>query len=192
MNNFDQPYTFDLKGQCALLCRRDHLRLGGFVATKLATKIFGANMAQRRSVLSSRTSRAALSYSDAPEWEIINPGLRLGYGRGRGSYGRGASWLAASLLERRHSRQDQAGPRRRSHPRRGSTILSHEQAKDAARGWLKSLKAGNDAPVALILNDVLDRYFEARAAEGMKSIRRQGQRSTFDQSSDRRRSRISR
>ncbi|MER9064242.1 hypothetical protein [Mesorhizobium sp. M0698] len=73
MNNFDQPYTFDLKGQCALLCRRDHLRLGGFVATKLATKIFGANMAQRRSVLSSRTSRAALSYSDAPEWEIINP-----------------------------------------------------------------------------------------------------------------------
>jgi hypothetical protein len=53
-------------------------------------------MARRRSVLSSRTSRAALPASDAPEWEIASPGVRLGYRRGRGTHGRGGTWLAAT------------------------------------------------------------------------------------------------
>ncbi|MEZ0213595.1 MAG: tyrosine-type recombinase/integrase, partial [Xanthobacteraceae bacterium] len=49
-------------------------------------------------------------------------------------------------------------------------VLSHEQAKDAARAWAKSLRSGSDASPALTVNTILDRYFEARAAEGMKSI----------------------
>jgi hypothetical protein len=53
-------------------------------------------MARRRSALSSRTSRAALPPSDAPEWEITGPGVRLGYRRGRGTHGRGGTWLAAT------------------------------------------------------------------------------------------------
>ncbi|MDG4903545.1 MULTISPECIES: site-specific integrase [unclassified Mesorhizobium] len=127
-------------------------------------------MAQRRSVLSSRTSRAALPYSDAPEWEIINPGLRLGYRRGRGSYGRGGSWLAASRLSDGTRIQTKLGRADDVTAADGSGVLSHEQAKDAARAWQKVLKAGSDAPAALTVNDALDRYFEARAAEGMKSI----------------------
>ncbi|RVC97437.1 site-specific integrase [Mesorhizobium sp. M2A.F.Ca.ET.029.05.1.1] len=127
-------------------------------------------MAQRRSVLSSRTSRAALPYSDAPEWEIINPGLRLGYRRGRGSYGRGGSWLAASRLPDGTRIQTKLGRADDATAADGNGVLSHEQAKDAARAWQKALKVGSDAPAALTVNDALDRYFEARAAEGMKSI----------------------
>ncbi|UCI08698.1 tyrosine-type recombinase/integrase [Mesorhizobium sp. B1-1-8] len=127
-------------------------------------------MAQRRSVLSSRTSRAALPYSDAPEWEIINPGLRLGYRRGRGSYGRGGSWLAASRSADGTRIQTKLGRADDVVAADGSAILSHEQAKEAARTWVKSLKAGGDTAPALTVNEALDRYFEARAAEGMKSI----------------------
>src|SRR5436305_11383521 len=52
----------------------------------------------------------------------------------------------------------------------GSSVLTHEQAKDAARAWAKSLRGGPGVAPALTVNAVLDRYFEARAAEGMKSI----------------------
>lgn len=55
-------------------------------------------------------------------------------------------------------------------PADGKNTLTHEQAKDAARVWAKSLKAGSGAAPVLTVNAALDRYFEARAAEGMKSI----------------------
>jgi hypothetical protein len=44
-------------------------------------------MAKHRSPLTSRTSRGALPPSDAPVWEVISPGVRLGYRRGRGTNG---------------------------------------------------------------------------------------------------------
>ncbi len=127
-------------------------------------------MAQRRSILSSRTSRSALPRSDKPEWEVIGPGLRLGYRAGRGSSGRGGSWLVAS--------RDVAGKRIQSRlgkaddllPADGKAVLDHEQAKAGARAWLKSLRAGAGASQALTVDMALDRYFEARAAEGMKSL----------------------
>ncbi|AZO39497.1 MAG: site-specific integrase [Mesorhizobium sp.] len=127
-------------------------------------------MAQRRSILGSRTSRASLPYSDAPEWEVISPGVRLGYRRGRGSRGRGGAWLAASRSSDGRRLQTRLGRADDILPADGAAVLDHEQAKDAARIWAKSLKVGNDAAVALTVNDALDRYFEARAAEGMKSI----------------------
>jgi integrase len=49
-------------------------------------------------------------------------------------------------------------------------VLTHEQAKELARKWAKSVKAGAEPAASLTVNDALDRYFEARAAEGMKSI----------------------
>ena len=127
-------------------------------------------MARRRSTLSSRTSRLELPRSDTPEWELIGPGIRLGYRRGRGTNGRGGTWLAASRnayglrLQTRLGRADDVAPAD------GTSILTHEQAKDAARAWAKSIKAGSDASPALTVDAILDRYFEARAAEGMKSI----------------------
>ncbi|MFB9983031.1 tyrosine-type recombinase/integrase [Mesorhizobium kowhaii] len=55
-------------------------------------------------------------------------------------------------------------------PADGAKVLTHEQAKDVARAWVKSLKVGNEAAPALTVNAALDRYFEAREAEGMKSL----------------------
>ena len=52
----------------------------------------------------------------------------------------------------------------------GKTVLTCEQAKAAARAWAKGLRAGAPQNAGLTVNDVLDRYFEARQAEGMKSI----------------------
>lgn len=127
-------------------------------------------MAQRRSVLSSKTSRAALPASDAPEWEVISPGVRIGYRRGRGSYGRGGNWLAASRAPDNKRIQTKLGKADDVLPADGKAVLTHEQAKDAARAWVKGLKAGSEASPALTVNDALDRYFEARAAEGMKAV----------------------
>lgn len=127
-------------------------------------------MAQRRSSLSTKTSRASLPASDVPEWEVISPGVRLGYRRGRGSRGRGGAWLAASRAVDGKRLQTRLGHADDQLPADGAKVLTHEQAKDAARLWAKSLKASNEAPAALSVNDALDKYFEARAAEGMKSI----------------------
>ncbi|WP_246682814.1 site-specific integrase [Methylobacterium sp. WL9] len=52
----------------------------------------------------------------------------------------------------------------------GAKVLTHEQAKDAARAWVKSLRSAPDAQPALTVGDALDRYLEARTAEGMKAV----------------------
>jgi integrase len=101
---------------------------------------------------------------------LIGPGIRLGYRRGRKSNGRGGTWLAASRNGQGVRVQARLGRADDAVAADGASILSHEQAKDAARAWAKSLKAGSDASPALTVNAILDRYFEARAAEGMKSI----------------------
>ena len=49
-------------------------------------------------------------------------------------------------------------------------ILSCEEAKAAARAWAKRLRARTPASDGLTVDATLDRYFEARLAEGMKSI----------------------
>ncbi|TPM31476.1 site-specific integrase [Mesorhizobium sp. B2-3-4] len=136
-------------------------------------------MAQRRSLLSSKTSRAALPPSDAPEWEVISPGVRLGYRRGRGSRGQGGSWLAASRSVEGKRLQERIGRADDVIAADGLKTLTHEQAKDAARTWAKSLKAGGEQPEALTVNAALDRYFEARAAEGMKAIKDARSRAAF-------------
>jgi integrase len=136
-------------------------------------------MAQHRSILSSRTSRASLPASDAPEWEVIGPGVRLGYRRGRGSYGRGGTWLAGSRDLHGKRLQVRLGRADDTTSADGARTLTHEQAKEAARKWVASLKSGSDAAPALTVNDALDRYFEAREAEGMKSIRDARTRAAF-------------
>ncbi len=55
-------------------------------------------------------------------------------------------------------------------PADGRRVLSCEQAKDAARAWLKKLRAGTGASIGLTVGEVLDQYFEARTAAGMQSI----------------------
>nr|WP_210344127.1 site-specific integrase [Nitratireductor aquibiodomus] len=108
--------------------------------------------------------------SDKPEWEVISPGVRLGYRRGRGSTGRGGSWLVASRDYSGKRVQAKLGLADDKLPHDGKSILSHEQAKDAARAWVKALRIGNETSPLLTVNEVLDLYFEARAAEGMKSV----------------------
>lgn len=136
-------------------------------------------MAQRRSILSSRTSRSALPASDTPTWEIVSPGVRLGYRRGRGSYGRGGTWLAAARtvegkrIQARIARSDDLIDAD------GRAVMSHEQAKDAARAWAKSIRQFEQRSTALTVDNVLDRYFEARAAEGMKAIDDAKRRAAF-------------
>ena len=127
-------------------------------------------MPQRRSVLSSRTSRAGLPASDTPTWEVVSPGVRLGYRRGRGSYGRGGTWLAAARtaeakrIQARIARSDDVAVAD------GKIVMTHDQARDAAKAWARSIKQLERPDFAATVDDVLDRYFEARSAEGMKSI----------------------
>lgn len=128
-------------------------------------------MARRRSQLASRTSRAGLSASDAPEWELISPGVRLGYRRGRGTTGKGGTWLAASRGPDGKRVQTKLGRADDVHAPNGLDILSSEQAKDAARAWMKTLQVIGVAPAGpSTVNDILDKYLAARGAEGMKSL----------------------
>ncbi|MBZ9936610.1 site-specific integrase [Mesorhizobium sp. BR1-1-16] len=101
---------------------------------------------------------------------MISPGLRLGYRRGRGTNGRGGTWLAASREDSGKRVQTRLGRADDLAAADGAAVLTHEQAKDKARAWAKSLRAGSSASPALTVDMVLDRYFEARAAEGMKSL----------------------
>ncbi len=101
---------------------------------------------------------------------MISPGVRLGYRRGRGTHGRGGTWLAASRDESGNRVQTRLGRADDVAPADGAAVLTHEQAKDMARAWAKSLRTGGAAAPALTVDMVLDRYFEARAAEGMKSL----------------------
>lgn len=127
-------------------------------------------MPRRRSVLASRTSRSDLAASDAPEWELISPGVRLGYRRGRGTRGQGGSWLAASRSADGKRVQNKLGRADDLSAADGSGVLTHEQAKEAARAWVKSLRSAPDAQPALTVTAALERYLEARSAEGMKAI----------------------
>ncbi|MCJ2064392.1 site-specific integrase [Methylobacterium sp. J-088] len=127
-------------------------------------------MPRRRSVLASRTSRSDLPASDAPEWELISPGVRLGYRRGRGTRGQGGSWLAASRSADGKRVQTKLGQADDLSAADGLGVLTHEQAKDVARAWVKSLRSAPDAQPALTVADALERYLEARTAEGMKAV----------------------
>jgi integrase len=124
-------------------------------------------MARRRSVLTSRTSRGALPSSDAPHWEVISPGVRLGYRSGRGTQGRGGTWLAAGRAPDGRRVQTRLG---RADDLATEGALSHEQAKDAARAWAKALRAGEPVTRGLTVSSVIDRYLEAKEVEGAKSL----------------------
>lgn len=124
----------------------------------------------RQSQFSSRASRQRLPGADAPAWEVISPGLRLGYRSGRGTRGRGGSWLVAARAPDGMRKQASLGLADDVATADGQRILTCEQAKAAARTWAKELRAGAPASIGLTVEEVLDRYFEARAAEGMKSI----------------------
>ena len=128
-------------------------------------------MAKRRSPLATKTSRAELPASDAPEWEVISPGVRLGYRRGRGTQARGGSWLAAARDAEGKRVQEKLG-RADDLVAPGATgVLTYDQAKDAARAWAaRASKAGVEMAAALTVDEALDRYFEAKAAEGSKSL----------------------
>jgi integrase len=94
----------------------------------------------------------------------------LGYRRGRGTRGQGGSWLAASRKPSGERVQTKLGQADDASAADGTATLSHEQAKDAARAWVKSLRSAPDAQPALTVADAVERYIEARAAEGMKAV----------------------
>lgn len=128
-------------------------------------------MSRRRSTLATKTSRSELPSSDAPEWELISPGVRLGYRSGRGTRGRGGNWLAATRRPDGTRQQVRLGLADDVAQADGHGVLSHEQAKEQARQWAKGVAAGQrETDVVLTVNAVLDRYLEAREADGMKSI----------------------
>ena len=92
-------------------------------------------MPRRRSPLATKTSRADLPPSDAPEWEVISPGVRLGYRRGRGTIGRGGTWLAATRSPGGTRVQTKLGRADDVAVADGTAVLSHDEAKDRARAW---------------------------------------------------------
>lgn len=128
-------------------------------------------MARRRSILATRTSRNELPASDAPEWEVVSPGVRLGYRTGRGSRGRGGTWLAGARAPDGKRVQIRLGRADDVAAADGVGVLTYDDAKDKAREWARSIAAGKlDAGPGLTVGDVVDRYLEAREAEGMKSL----------------------
>lgn len=128
-------------------------------------------MSRRRSAFATKTSRRELPPSDAPEWELISPGVRLGYRRGRGTRGRGGNWLAATRRPNGTRQQVRLGFADDVAQADGHGVLSHEQAKERARQWAKGVSAGQrETAVVLTVGAVLDRYLDAREADGMKSI----------------------
>lgn len=128
-------------------------------------------MPRKRSVLSSRTGRQSLPASDSPEWELISPGVRLGYRKGRGTWGRGGAWLCGARGPDGSRKQTKLGQADDVADADGAAILSHEQAKDAARKWARGVAAGRpEAPAGLTVDVVLNKYLAAREGEGMKSI----------------------
>ncbi|AWN47552.1 site-specific integrase [Methylobacterium terrae] len=127
-------------------------------------------MPRHASPFKSRSSRAALPTSDAPTWEMIGPGIRLGYRSGRGTRGQGGSWLAASRGPDGTRVQIRLGKADDAAEADGSSVLTHEQAKEAARAWVKSLRKAPEAEPALTVADALEQYLEARTAEGMKAV----------------------
>lgn len=127
-------------------------------------------MARRRSALATKTSRADLPASDAPEWEVVSPGVRLGYRRGRGTRGRGGAWLAAGRKPDGTRVQCKLGLADDIAAADGENVLTHDQAKDLARKWAKAQAREQAVGEVLTVDTVLDRYLEAREAEGMKSV----------------------
>lgn len=48
-------------------------------------------------------------------------------------------------------------------------VLTHEQAKEAAKAWAKSLKTGGPASRQLTVDDILNKYLAMREGEGARS-----------------------
>jgi integrase len=103
--------------------------------------------------------------------EVISPGVRLGYRRGRGTRGGGGTWLAATRTPTGKRLQARLGRADDATTADDAAVLSCEQAKDKARAWAKAVLAGKPDPApGLTVDLILDRYLEVREAEGMKSI----------------------
>ena len=125
-------------------------------------------MARNRSPLTSRTSRKDLPTSDAPVWTVISPGVRLGYRKGRGTSGRGGTWLASARTP--------AGIRVQAKLGRADDIaiadgVTHEDAKNAARIWAKGIQAGGATSQALTVNAALNAYMAEREFETGKPLK---------------------
>ena|ERR1035437_1161382 len=131
-------------------------------------------MARNRSPLTSRTSRKDLPTSDAPVWTVISPGVRLGYRKGRGTSGRGGTWLASARTP--------AGIRVQAKLGRADDIaiadgVTHEDAKNAARIWAKGIQAGGATSQALTVNAALNAYMAEREFETGKPLKEIGRAS---------------
>lgn len=61
----------------------------------------------------------------------------------------------------------------------GANVFDHEQAKAAARAWVKTARTGELTQARLTVNDALDRYFAARGSDGMKSLDDSQRRAAF-------------
>lgn len=124
----------------------------------------------RNGSLESATARAKLPCSDVPEWQVIAPGLRLGYRRGV----RGGTWLAACRLEDGARKQEKLGRADDALEADGTDALSFWQAQDAARAWFVAVRRTTDQGLTtgpFTVNNALDGYLAERSAAGMKSIK---------------------
>lgn len=132
-------------------------------------------MARRKSELSSRTSRGAFPISDAPVWEVIGQGVRLGYRRGK----RGGTWLAGTRRPNGERVQTKLGRADDNAAADGLLVLDHDQAKDAARKWVKSVLTTVEPPARVTVDGTLDDYFADGEARGLKSIKDARQRAAL-------------
>lgn len=117
----------------------------------------------RKAALETRSARTKLPVSDVPVWVVVQPGLRLGYRRGK----RGGTWQASIRTDEGQRLQEKVGTADDRLDADGEIVLDFWQAQDAIRAWfpaaLRRLR-GDDDPTAkpegpYTVGAALDDYF---------------------------------
>lgn len=121
--------------------------------------------------LESRTARATLKSRKPPYWRTLEPGLALGYRRGK----TGGLWIARRYLKARNYETESLGIADDRMDADGATILSYSHAIVAARSWwLKKPSGGGIAEGAArpdyTVAEALDDYLSHLRAKGSRDV----------------------
>lgn len=121
--------------------------------------------------LETRNARAALRSRKAPYFRSLEPGLSLGYRKGK----TGGMWIARRNLSEKRYATETLGIADDRTDRDGTTILSYADAIAGAREWwLESKRFGKVSPGSFTVSDSLDHYLlhlEAKGSRGLEGTR---------------------
>ncbi len=125
----------------------------------------------RHKDLDSRDARLGLKKQKPPHYRSIEPGLSLGYRKGK----TGGLWIARRYLKGKAYATKSLGIADDHTDSDGTTVLSYAQAIAAAREWwLDSRRPESASAKTLTVGDALDHYLlylESKGSRGLKGTR---------------------